>query len=191
MWVSAKRTKQTTLRISRSYLTTRQKPDRTISMSGGTSEYSIAADGSFTAPLELSYPYKRTVGPILSRFLTSLRDQRIEGTKGSDGRVHVPPAEFDPITGEHLTEWADVASAGTIVTWSWQPAPVEGNTLQHPFAWALISLDGADTNLLHAVDAGSAAAIKTGMRVTARWAAEPSGSINDIVCFDLTSGSPA
>ncbi len=160
-------------------------------MSGGTSEYSIADDGSFTAPLELFYPYKRTVGPTLSRFLTSLRDQRIEGTRGSDGRVHVPPAEFDPVTGTELTEWADVASTGTIVTWSWQPSPVEGNTLQHPFAWALISLDGADTHLLHAVDAGSADAIKTGMRVSARWATEPVGSISDIVCFDLISGSPA
>jgi uncharacterized OB-fold protein len=160
-------------------------------MSGGTSEYTIADDGSFTAPLELFYPYKRTVGSTLSRFLTSLRDQRIEGTRGSDGRVHVPPAEFDPVTGAHLTEWADVASTGTIVTWSWQPSPVEGNTLQHPFAWALIALDGADTMLLHAVDAGSADAIATGMRVHARWAAEPTGSINDIECFDITPGEPS
>lgn len=160
-------------------------------MSGGTSEYTIADDGSFTAPLELFYPYKRTVGPTLSRFLTSLRDQRIEGTRGSDARVHVPPAEFDPITGDPLTEWSDVASTGTVVTWSWQPSPVEGNALQHPFAWALISLDGADTNLLHAVDAGDSDAIRTGMRVQARWADEPVGSINDIVCFDLIPGSPA
>jgi uncharacterized OB-fold protein len=68
---------------------------------------------------------------------------------------------------------------------------VEGNLLQHPFAWALIALDGADTNLLHAVDAGTADAIRTGMRVQARWAAEPVGSISDIVCFDLASGGPA
>ena len=159
-------------------------------MSGATTDYTIAPDGSFTAPLELFYPYKRTVGPTLSRFLTSLREQRIEGTRGSDGRVHVPPAEFDPLTGEPLTEWANVAASGTIVTWSWQPSPVEGNTLQHPFAWALIALDGADTSLLHAVDAGSSDAIKTGMRVHARWADEPTGSINDIVCFDITTGSP-
>ncbi len=154
-------------------------------MSGGTTEYTIVEDGSFTAPLELSYPYKRTVGPVLSRFLTGLRDHRIEGTVGSDGRVHVPPAEFDPVTGAALTEWAPVASTGTIVTWSWQPSPVEGNTLQHPFAWALIALDGADTNLLHAIDAGSPEVLSTGMRVQARWAAEPSGSISDIECFEL------
>ena len=158
-------------------------------MSGGTTEYSIAEDGSFTAPLELSYPYKRTVGPVLSHFLTGLREQRIEGTRGDDGRVHVPPAEFDPITGSPLTKWAPVSASGTITTWSWQPSPVDGNTLQHPFAWALIALDGADTLLLHAVDAGSQDAISTGMRVHARWADEPSGGINDIACFDLSDSS--
>jgi len=154
-------------------------------MSGGTHEYSIAPDGSFTAPLELFYPYKRTVGPTLSRFLTGLRDQRIEGTRSpADGRVHVPPAEFDPVTGEALSEWAPVESVGSVVSWSWQPSPVEGNTLQHPFAWALIALDGADTSLLHAVDAGSADAMSTGMRVQVRWADERSGSITDISCFE-------
>jgi len=153
-------------------------------MSGATADYTIASDGSFTAPLELFYPYKRTVGPTLSRFLTGLRDQQIEGTVGSDGRVHVPPAEFDPVTGAALTEWATVGPAGTVVSWSWQPAPIEGNTLQHPFAWALIALDGASTAMLHAVDAGSAEAMHTGMRVTARWADERSGSITDIACFE-------
>ena len=160
-------------------------------MPGAPTEYTIADDGSFTAPLELFYPYKRTVGPTISRFLTGLREQRIEGTRGSDGRVHVPPAEFDPVTGEPLTEWADVAPVGTIVTWSWQPSPVEGNALQHPFAWALIALDGADTALLHAVDAGSTSAINTGMRVRVRWAEEPVGSINDIVCFDIATEDPS
>jgi uncharacterized protein len=153
-------------------------------MAGSSSEYTIAADGSFTAPLELFYPYKRTVGPILSRFLTGLRDQRIEGTVGSDGRVHVPPAEFDPVTGDQLSEWLPVGSKGSVVTWSWQPHPVEGNTFQHAFAWALIKLDGADTAMIHAVDAGSPDAMATGMRVQVRWANERVGHIADITCFE-------
>lgn len=153
-------------------------------MSGATSDYTIAPDGSFTAPLELFYPYKRTVGPTLSRFLTGLRDQRVEGTRGKDGRVHVPPAEFDPVTGEPMTEWAEVGSQGSVVSWSWQPSPVDGNVLQHPFAWALIRLDGADTALLHGVDAGRSEAMTTGMRVRARWAEERTGSITDIACFE-------
>jgi uncharacterized OB-fold protein len=156
-------------------------------MSGGTSNYTIAPDGSFTAPLELFFPYARTVGATLSRFLTSLRDQKVEGIRGSDGRVHVPPAEFDPVTSEALSEWIEVAPVGTVRTWSWQPSPVEGNLLSRPFAWALIQLDGADTSMLHVVDAGSPDAMATGMRVQIQWADERSGSITDIACFEPIS----
>ena len=38
--------------------------------------------------------------------------------------------------------------------------------------------------MLHAVDAGSAAAMRTGMRVRPRWAADRVGSIRDIACFE-------
>ena len=51
---------------------------------------------------------------------------------------------------------------GTVVSWSWMPEPLAGQPLAEPFAWALIRLDGADTAMLHAVDAGSAAAMRTG-----------------------------
>jgi hypothetical protein len=39
--------------------------------------------------------------------------------------------------------------------------------------------------LLHAVDAGSEAKLAVGTRVVPRWAKEPKGGINDVVCFDL------
>ena len=107
------------------------------------------------------------------------------GVRGSDGRVHVPPAEFDPVTYERLTEIVPVASVGTVVSWTWQPEPLEGQPLDRPFAWALITLDGADTPLLHAVDAGSSDAIRTGARVHVHWADEPVGSITDIAYFAL------
>lgn len=145
-------------------------------------------DGCFTAPLVLTYPYSRTVGTTLSRFFTGLRDQRLEGTRGSDGKVYVPPAEFDPVTGEPCSEWVSVGSQGTVVSWTWQPTPLEGNPLDRPFAWALIRLDGADVPMLHAVEAAGPEAMSTGMRVQVRWAAEPSGSITDIVCFEAIGG---
>jgi uncharacterized OB-fold protein len=55
--------------------------------------------------------------------------------------------------------------------------------LAHPFAWALIQLDGADVGFLHAVDAGDESAMSTGMRVRARWAPEPVADIGAIECF--------
>ncbi|HNA51338.1 MAG TPA: OB-fold domain-containing protein, partial [Mycobacterium sp.] len=138
-----------------------------------------------SAPLRLSFDYTRSVGSTLSSFFTALRERRIVGVRGSDGRVLVPPAEYDPVTYEPLTEIVPVASVGTVLSWSWQPEPLEGQPLEHPFAWALIKLDGADTALLHAVDAGDPSGIKTGDRVHAHWAEEPVGSIHDIAYFAI------
>jgi len=136
-----------------------------------------------SAPLKLSFDYTRSVGPLLSQFFTALRERRIVGVRGSDGRVHVPPAEYDPVTYEQLTEVVPVSSVGTVQSWTWQSTPLEGQPLDKPFAWALIKLDGADTPLLHAVDAGSSDAISTGARVHAHWIDEPVGAITDIAYF--------
>jgi len=136
-----------------------------------------------SAPLDIGFDYSRSLGPVLGRFATGLREHRIEGVRGSDGRVHVPPVEYDPVTAQPLTDFVPVGDKGVVVSWSWVAAPLEGQPLAHPFAWALIRLDGADTALLHAVDVGTPDAIHTGMRVRVRWAEETVGHIQDIACF--------
>lgn len=138
-----------------------------------------------SAPLKLQFDYTRSVGPVLGRFFTELRGRHVVGIRGSDGRVHVPPPEYDPVTYEPLSEIVPVASVGTVVSWSWQPHPLAGQPLDLPFAWALIKLDGADTPLLHAVDAGTPDAVSTGARVHVHWADEPVGAITDIAYFAL------
>ncbi len=136
------------------------------------------------APHVVAYDYRRSVGPVLSRFFTELRDRRIVGIRTADGRVLVPPSEYDPATGEALDEVVPVGPGGTVTTWAWvhQPSPV--HPLDRPFAFALIRLDGAASGLLHAVDAGSPDAMRTGLRVRPRWARETRGSILDIECFE-------
>lgn len=136
-----------------------------------------------SAPLSIEYPFSRTTGPVIGAFLTGLREQVLVGSRARDGRVIVPPAEFDPVTGEDLTELVEVGPGGTVETWAWVAAPHEKHPLDRPFAWAQIRLDGANTAMLHAVDAGSIAAMATGMRVVPRWAAEREGQITDIACF--------
>jgi uncharacterized OB-fold protein len=137
-----------------------------------------------SAPLETSFDYTRSLGPVLSEFMTGLTARRILGSRSADGRVHVPPAEYDPVTFEPPVDLVPVGPAGTVLTWSWQPEPIDGQPLNRPFAWALIRLDGADTGLLHAVDAGSADSMHSGMRVRPRWAAQRAGHIRDIECFE-------
>ena len=116
--------------------------------------------------------------------MSALADRRILGARGADGRVHAPPFEYDPVSSDPPGELVAVGPEGTVVSWSWMPNPLEGQPLTEPFAWALIRLDGADTTMLHAVDAGSAAAMRTGLRVRPRWSASRTGSIRDIVCFE-------
>jgi uncharacterized OB-fold protein len=84
-----------------------------------------------------------------------------------------------------LTEVVPVSSVGTVVSWTWQSTPLEGQPLEQPFAWALIKLDGADTPLLHAVQAASSDEVSTGARVHAHWIEEPVGAITDIAYFEL------
>lgn len=142
------------------------------------------------APMEIAFDYTRSLGPVLGQFMTGLRGRRILGTRGADGRVHAPPFEYDPVTSLPPDELVEVGPGGTVVSWSWLPAPLAGQPLDRPFGWALIRLDGADTALLHAVDAGSAAAMRTGMRVRPRWADERVGSIRDIACFEPGEAGP-
>jgi uncharacterized OB-fold protein len=136
------------------------------------------------APLEIGFDYTRSLGPVLGEFMTALAARRILGSRGADGRVHAPPFEYDPVTFAPPTGLVEVGQEGTVTTWTWVAEPLEGQPLAHQFAWALIRLDGADTAMLHAVDAGSPAAMATGMRVRARWAASPAGHISDIACFE-------
>jgi len=139
---------------------------------------------ALTATHVLEYTYRRSVGPVLGRFFGELRERKIIGTLTPEGRVLVPPAESDPETGEATGGFVEVGPGGVVTTWAWVSRPRAVQPLDGPFAWALIRLDGADTAMLHAVDAGSESAMRSGMRVRPRWRAETVGEIHDIVCFE-------
>jgi hypothetical protein len=115
--------------------------------------------------------------------MTALTEQRIIGIRNGD-KVLCPPLEWDPETGTELAhDFVDVGPAGTVESWTWVATPTEQHPLDKPFAMALIKLDGADTSLLHAVDAGSIDKMSTGMRVAPRWRAERKGHITDLEAF--------
>jgi uncharacterized OB-fold protein len=144
-----------------------------------------SADEVLQAPHVLEYTYTRSVGPVIGAFLTGLRQGRILGASGSDGRVVVPPTEYDPLTAEPSGDLVEVGPAGVVSTWAWTDQPAPDQPLDRPFAWALVVLDGATTGLLHVVDAGSPEAMSSGMRVRARFRPEAArrGHLLDIECF--------
>lgn len=134
---------------------------------------------------ELGFTYTRSTGPVVGRFLTGLRDRRIFGIKSSDGRVIVPPMEYDPATAEALDEFVEVGQQGEIVSWCWVSQPLASHPFEDPFAWALIRLDGADVPMVHCVSAAAETELATGARVQVQWAGETRGFITDIRCFEL------
>ncbi|MFD4761012.1 Zn-ribbon domain-containing OB-fold protein [Streptomyces sp. NPDC058439] len=141
-----------------------------------------------SAPLVVEFPFTRSLGPVQSAFLTGLRERTVLGVRTVDGKILVPPVEYDPVTSQELRELTEVAATGTVTTWAWNPAPRRGQPLGTPFAWVLVRLDGADTALLHALDAPGPEAVRTGMRVRIRWAPERTGAITDIACFEPHGG---
>jgi uncharacterized OB-fold protein len=136
------------------------------------------SDAPLSAPLEVGFDYTRSLGPVLGAFMTGLARRRVFGVRGSDGRVHVPPVEYDPVTAGPLTELVPVGTEGTVVSWS--------RAAGQPFAWGLVRLDGADTAMLHHVHAQR---MRTGMRVRVRWSALRGNGILDIEGFEPVEGA--
>jgi uncharacterized protein len=145
----------------------------------------------FTADHVLEYPFVRSVGPVVGAFLTGLRDGKVVGTKGSGGKVIVPPTEYDPETGEATSEFVEVGPEGTVTSWSWVAHPRAKQPLQEPFAWVLVRFDGADTSFLHVLPAASPDAVSTGMRVRPEFAPESErvGHVKDIRHFVAVGGA--
>ncbi|WP_460808329.1 Zn-ribbon domain-containing OB-fold protein [Nocardioides salsibiostraticola] len=139
---------------------------------------------TLSAPVTVAFDYTRSTGPALGRFMTGLRDGQLIGARTSSGRVVVPPPEYDPDTHRATEDFVEVSTTGTVTSWSWVSEPVAGQPLDKPFAFVLVTFDGADAPMLHALDVDSPADVTTGMRVQVRWAAERVGHINDIACLE-------
>ncbi len=134
--------------------------------------------------MQVEFDYTRSLGPVLSEFMTGLMHRRVLGGRLADGRVVVPPPEYDPATHQPVAELVPVEETGVVRSWSWVAEPLADQPLDRPFAYALVLLDGADAPFLHAVDVASPEDIETGMRVRVRWRDQPQGRITDIVCFE-------
>ena len=137
------------------------------------------------APFELAYTYKRSNGPLMSKFFDGLADQRILGTKSSTGKVFAPAAEFDPDTNESLSELIEVGPGGIIESYSWIENPLQHHLIKQPFAFALIKLDGADTSMLHMVANCNESDLSIGSRVVPTWSEIQEKRITDIQFFTL------
>jgi uncharacterized OB-fold protein len=143
-------------------------------------------------PFNLQFPFTRTLGSTLSTFFSALADGQIIGVKVG-GRVIAPPLEYDPETGADAgSDWVKVGPKGTVSSWTWVPEPTNLHPLQSPFAFAFITLDGADTPMIHVVEA-SEDQLEAGLRVEARFKEgdDVIGRMDDLVFVPAADPSPS
>jgi len=142
----------------------------------------MAREGNHT----IEFPYTRSLGPIIGAFAEGLEAGKILASKAG-GKVLCPPLEYDPYTAEAAeAELVEVGPEGTVESWTYVAEPTRSHPSEGAFAFALITLDGADTALVHAVDAAPGSLTK-GARVRPRWREERTGLITDIECFEVVS----
>ena len=107
----------------------------------------LMTDDVLTAPLVIEYPFtphdragRRRVPHRAARGRSS------SGIKGGDGRVLVPPTEYDPVTGEELTELVEVGPRGDgDDVGVGRRTRAQGTRSTTPSPGRSIQLDGADT----------------------------------------------
>jgi len=134
----------------------------------------------------LQVPFNYSAGPVASRFLIGLRDEKkILGLRCSGcGKVYVPPRGLCPGCFTAMDDWVEVGPEGvldnfTVVHYSESTHPEAA-----PFALGLIRLDGADTCLLHLVRIPDGGDLAAGTRVAPVFAVERRGHILDVVGFE-------
>lgn len=133
----------------------------------------------------VSIPFSYAAGRTASRFLTELRDRcRIYGTRCPRcGRVLVPARSFCPRCQVATDEWVEVGPGGTLRGFAVVHQHRPYHPLAAPFAYGLIRLDGADTDLLHLVSGVPMEALKVGMRGRLVFRPQRTASILDIAYF--------
>jgi hypothetical protein len=144
-------------------------------------------------PFNLQFPFTRTLGPTLSTFFSAVAEGQLIGVRVG-GRVIAPPLEYDPENGAAAgTDWVKVGPKGTVSAFTWVAEPTKLHPLQEPFAFAFVTLDGADTPMFHAVQVDSPDALSNGARVEARFKEgdEINGRIDDLVFVLASDPSPS
>lgn len=140
---------------------------------------------AFVGEGELAFPYRRSVGEALSKFLTALRDDAVILGRRC-GRCHlvvVPALEYCDICSAELDDWIPLGPDGTVTGLTRMPGGLAGAPLDGPVAVVRVRLDGADVDLVHL--SNQPAELRVGSRVRPAWRDERTGSIADILTMEM------
>ena len=134
---------------------------------------------------KIKLTYKHVGGAYVERFFREIgKNKKIMGVKCPKcDNVFVPPKMVCFKCFEKMEEWVEVGNQGmvkgfTVITHSTPVMP-----LDPPFAYAIITLDGASTDFAHIIKENDPQKLKIGMRVEAVFKEKPRKRILDIEYF--------
>ena len=159
--------------------------------------------GVTTTPWTPSLEYAWDAGEAISRFLDGLRQGKILGVRCRRcGRVVTPPRAFCELDFKPMDEWVELASTGTVNTFSICYVTWDMKPLRRPQLPAVIEIDGTNPRVgfLHLVGGVTGRTVdeirrqvRVGMPVRAVWKppAQRGGAITDLQYFEpvITGGS--
>ncbi|MEW6731247.1 MAG: Zn-ribbon domain-containing OB-fold protein [Acidobacteriota bacterium] len=130
-------------------------------------------------------PYRWAAGMTATRFYREIAEsKKIYGTRCSNcARVLMPARKSCSRCFRDIDEWVEVGPNGTVQSFTVIHYQEPIHPLPVPLVYALIQLDCADTAFVHIIRGIEASAVRTGMRVTAVFAEQPTGQITDIQYF--------
>ncbi len=139
----------------------------------------------------LEYDFSWHLGKYWSRFLAELRDnKRFMATKCPEcGMVFIPPRQVCGRCYKVMEEWVEVGPEGelkgfTVVRFPYIDAN-HGGLKQVPFTSIWVTLDGADTRMIHFCNEHDEHKLEVGMRMRPVWAENRTGSIHDVEYFEV------
>jgi len=133
----------------------------------------------------INVPYTWWTGETAGAFFMYIRDEKIiMGRRCMKcNKTYVPPRKVCPVCFHDGMEWIEVAPEGVLESFTVVRRQLAALNRKVPVVFGLIKLDGADTAILHYVDAADIRKIKIGMRLKAKFNDERKGTIQDIACF--------
>lgn len=133
----------------------------------------------------LQVPYTYSAGPMASKFLTALRDEKkIYGIWCPDcNRVLVPPRSVCGKCGSELKDWMPLSGRGKLVSYTVVRYAEATHPLPAPWGLAVIQLEGAHTGFTHLLGEVDEKKLRVGLAVEPVFARERRGHILDIAYF--------
>lgn len=133
----------------------------------------------------LQVPYCYSAGPVVSRFLLGLKEEKkIYGLWCPEcNKVYVPPRRICGLCGAEMKDWVPLSGRGQVESWTVVHYAESTHPQPPPFVLAVIRLEGADTRLVHLLGEVDERKLKPGLKVEPVFARERKGHILDLRHF--------